>query len=184
MGYDLRAFVGPKTAFDRPIPGFGYADAWALRHGFALLPLSEELDAAVAAQTGRRDPRFPGLPSLSDGLAAWAEVLSHVAPIAYLEIECFGGDCERGTVVWESGRVVLGPFAFEDDETAEAARSRWEILHRDREAFVEVTRARLPGLTTNQALRRIGVVRGAQNIDEFTALDLGALRHTSDWRHR
>jgi hypothetical protein len=184
MAYDLRAFVGPKTAFDRPIPGFGRASAWALRHGFALLPLTEELDDAVAARTGRRDPRFPGLPSLSDGLAAWAEALSRVGPIAYLEIECFGGECERGAVVWETGRVVLGPFALEEDETAEAARSRWEIFHRDLEAFVAVSRARLPGLTTNQALRRIGVVRGAQDTDEFATLDLGALRHTSEWRHR
>ena len=107
-------------------PGPGESDlglkALSLPQGFALLPTQREEDGPEPEPGAA--PAFSGLPDLPADLASWAAKASHRAPIAYLQIVCWGGNCVRGAVVWEGGEVVLGPFPFEEDETAEAARSR------------------------------------------------------------
>jgi hypothetical protein len=117
---------------------------------------------------------------LTPAIVAWAKSISVDGAVTYTEIECFGSDCKRAAIIWEGGAVVLGPFPFADDEEAEVRHARYALLRQDRDAFIAATRAMLPSLTTNQALRRLGVTRDGA-IDEFDALQLGRHRRTEDW---
>jgi hypothetical protein len=96
-------------------------------------------------------------------LAAFAACVSQHGPVAYLETDYFGGEGDQASIVWAAGQVVLGP------------------LHTSRRWLNEELVGPPPGQRAiNQALRRLGVERGAA-YDEFEALELGRLRSTDDW---
>lgn len=79
--------------------------------------------------------------------------------LAYVEADFFGGVGTQAAVVWDGGRLVLGPLSARLGPGRPRPRRAWPI---------------------NRALRTLGVRAGA-HVDEFEAADLGRHRETEDW---
>ena len=104
------------------------------------------------------DAEVAGLHYCHSTLAPALRTTSTVVPVAYVEAECWAGQCEHGAVVFKAGEIS---FVSE---------------------FGPVMAPR-PGRRTpiSEALARIGVEVGDSAIDEFDSLGLGVKRHTEDW---
>jgi hypothetical protein len=90
--------------------------------------------------------------SLTANLISLATSASHLAPIAYIENECFGGPCDQFGIVWQAGAVIYGPELVEGNIG-----------------------------TVSAVLRLIGVKKDESNVDEFEALGLSRFRSHADW---
>ncbi|MFJ7149255.1 hypothetical protein ACIQVT_13805 [Streptomyces sp. NPDC100445] len=154
MGYALEAVIAgeePARAVARAVPG---ARVVPLGRGLALVPVTDEVRAAVTGGTGPATLGFRWLPAEFDALLAQGSALG---PVAYVEAEYFGGVGEERAAVWSAGALALGPL---DAPTRRLFR-----------------RAAGP---VCRALRRLGVRRGPGR-DEFEAVGLGRHRDTEDW---
>jgi len=107
MSYTLQALIGDALNAKRAAPSgalvVGLPQAMALvpftesvcgAHGISFLPLTDE---------GSDD-----VPQVVHAFAARAK------KIAYVEAEFFGGAGAQAAVVWEEGRLILGPIVAED----------------------------------------------------------------------
>lgn len=146
MGHFIELFVSKPhacSALAGSIPGsrvVRLATPWA-----GLVPLSAEPAETVA---------FPQFEYLAPEWASAAAEASRDAPIAYVETQYHGGHGGQAAIVWEAGKVVLGPT----DNYAEPT-DPWPI---------------------NSALRRLGV-SARDRSDEFLALGLGMARCSEDF---
>jgi hypothetical protein len=158
VSYELCALAGPHEVAAEAAGQAGAAEV-ELPQGYGLVPITPAVADRLGG-TGR--PFGDTFLFLSAGLAALARRVSHTGPIAYLEAEMFGGTGTQAMVVWLHGEVWLGPAItqFGWPPPGPASSPHW--------AF-------------NQALRQIGVTRGAA-FDEFEAVNLGRHRHTGDWQ--
>jgi hypothetical protein len=110
-------------------------------------------------------PAYPEFGALTPQLTLLGNELSLLTPIAYVETEYFGGPGSQGSIVWDLGRVVLGPLRTGD------ARE-WE--------FSPVADVALCDRAINQALRYLGV-KSVSGVDEFSALGLHRHRSNDEW---
>ncbi|MEV7420019.1 hypothetical protein [Streptomyces sp. NPDC089919] len=154
MGYDVHAVIAGdallRTAA-REVPGARLAP---LRQGLSLMPMTDELHAALTDGGTEDDLGFWRLPG---GFAATLARWSATGPVAYVEAEYFGGLGEQRAAVWEAGRLVLGPLEEPEQRTYVLAVSPVSL-----------------------ALRRLGAQR-ASGGDEFDAVGMGRHRRTDDW---
>jgi hypothetical protein len=156
MAYMLAALVchvGTLEAFADP-PAHA-----PLRQGFALIPIAGDVPAPVGP---RREPSFdPDFFSLTNSVIELAERMSRLGPVAYLEVELFGGQGQQASLVWRNGAIALGPLTHEFlwGEEPEPPRARWPV---------------------NAALSELGVST-ADAVDGFDALGLGRHRMTDTW---
>jgi len=161
VSYELRALAGSHAVVAQAAGVAGAAQV-ELPRGYGLVLVTP----AVLDRLGGGAGNTFGTTFwyLSAGVEALARRVSHAGPIAYLEAEMFGGTGTQATVVWLNGEVWLGPATtqFGWPPPDRASSPRW--------AF-------------NQALRQLGVARGAA-FDEFEAAGLGRHRHTEDWLGR
>lgn len=159
MGYTLEAFFAPSTVFDRAKDHRPMMAVVPLAQQFALLPLTDEFRDSFASIT----PAYAAFYKLTPALADWANELSRMGAIAYLEAEFFGGTGTHAAIVWKGGKVVLGPLHTE---------VRWDGK--------EIVAPPIRQNAFNQALRYFGVTLGNSS-DEFEALELGRHRGTESW---
>lgn len=97
---------------------------------------------------------------LSGGIRDLALELSRTAPLAYIEVEFFGGVGTQTSIAWCEEAVIFGPAKHHFERTAEdLPRKEWPV---------------------NAALAAIGVMP-RNSVDEFEALRLGKHRDTADW---
>lgn len=85
-----------------------------LGRGLALVPVTDEVRAAVTGGTGAATLGFRWLPAEFEALLAHGSALG---PVAYVEAEHFGGVGEERAAVWAAGALALGPL---DAPTREA----------------------------------------------------------------
>jgi len=160
VSYELRALAG-SHAVAAEAAGLAGATQVGLAQGYGLVLITP----AVLLRLGGAGNTFgTTFWYLSAGVEALARRVSHTGPIAYLEAEMFGGTGTQATVVWLHGEVWLGPATTQF-------------------GWPPPDRASSPQWAFNQALRQIGVTRGAA-FDEFEAAGLGRHRHTGDWHGR
>lgn len=155
----LEAIIAPSSAIgvvSAELPGTRAVD---LNAGFALVPLVPEAVAALSPGDERVISLLVDSP-LPERLTDFLRRASAIAPIAYVEAEFFGGVGQQGSVVWEGGEVVLGPLV----DRAEPSPP-----------------TKLEAGPINRALRRLGVQRSPDDVDEFATLGLGKYRNTEDW---
>ncbi|WP_433222174.1 hypothetical protein [Microtetraspora malaysiensis] len=154
MGYDLHAVIANTEPLRRMCAELPNAKIALLRQGLSLLPITDELFDAVADREAEGHPDFWRLPNGFDlVLARW----SHVAPVAYVEAEYFGGVGEQCAAVWRDGHLILGPLKVGEMEPSPPE-----------------------GTPISQALRTFGAhAHGAH--DEFDAVGLDAHRDTNKW---
>lgn len=154
----LEAIIGPSSAIgvvSAELPGTRAVD---LKGGLALVPLVPEAVAALSPGDERLISLLVDNP-LPVRLTDLLRRASAIGPVAYVEADFFGGVGQQGSVVWEGGEVVLGPLV--DPEPSQ----RTEVEARP----------------INRALRRLGVRRSSDDVDEFATLGLGNHRDTEDW---
>lgn len=160
MAYVISALVGRPAPIGHAAAALGLPEV-AIPQGFVLLPgpHPDEDDPADASDRNTGGQPFHSLASRLERAAITA---SSLGAIAYLEAEFFAGPGTQAAVVWDDGRVVLGPLQHDGDDPApeQPPMSDWPI---------------------NTALRRLGV-RAGEGSDEFDALDLGRHRSTEGWR--
>ncbi|WP_409235739.1 hypothetical protein [Streptomyces sp. PA5.6] len=154
MSYDLKAVIANSellTTVTTPLP---HARVTPLRHGLALMPVTEALLNALAPQ-----PHVPrtGFWSLTPRLAQHLTVWSAGGPVAYVESEYFGGIGEENAAVWRAGCIALGPLHLREDDAPPAE-----------------------GSAVCRALRELGL-NASGTEDEFTIAGLGDHRDTEGW---
>lgn len=158
MSYELQALIGTLELLRVAAAEVPAARVVALAQGMALIPVTSGVLAALQGDGSVLKPvGGSGFGWHSDGfelrLAAW----SKAGPIACVEAEYYGGSGTQRAVVWENGRIVLGPLAIGEFEPAPA------------------------DTPISQALRRLGVRTEEGRVDEFDSVGLGAYRSTGEW---
>jgi hypothetical protein len=162
VSYELQALAGPREVAAQAA-GLACAAQAELSQGYGLVLITQAVLDRLGG--GVRSTFGNTFWYLSSGVEALARRVSHAGPIAYLEAEMFGGTGTQATVVWLNGEVWLGPATTQF-------------------GWPPPDRASSPNWAFNQALRQLGVTRGAA-FDEFEAAGLGRHRHTGDWHeHR
>jgi hypothetical protein len=157
VSYEIHGLIGRGESVTHAAAELGVVPV-ALPQGFAFLPGAvPDADAGDALPTDDQPLWWLTLD------LEWAAVsASHVGPIAYVEAEFARGLGCQASIVWEDGRIALGPL-LEDDEQAPSRRvplGQWPL---------------------NRALRHLQVQPGTWP-DEFEALRLGRHRDTDSWR--
>ncbi|GAA1276966.1 hypothetical protein GCM10009609_45060 [Pseudonocardia aurantiaca] len=156
--YEIRAMISfpdvltPLAATRPP------ARVVLLDQGLALIPVTDEVAAALHCSHVRRPPPETGFRALTAGLYGALRVASMAAPIAYLEADYMGRDGWQTAAVWSEGVIVYGP----------------EYLH-PTEPFPPSGES-----PAAEALRRLGAMRDGRD-DEFVAVGLGRYRNTAAW---
>lgn len=161
MGYVLEAVIAEsallRSVAADPSSGLTGTRSAALDQGLGLVPATDEFTAADTPAAD--DP--PGFVRLTEHLAGRITEWSKRGPVAYVEADYFGGTGSQSAVVWDGGEVALGPLHQPEGCPAPEA-----------------------GSPISQALRRLGVTVGPDDLDEFDAAGLGAHRSTEGWAER
>src|SRR6476469_8477163 len=161
MAHQVEGFIGRHSSFRGALTSFQSVRVVRLPQAFALLPLSHSFLVEVTERFGNaRQGAHPEFRALTPALSLLGNELSLLTPTAYIETEYFAGHGSQGSIVWDLGRIVLGPF-----RTGELRD--WE--------FSPLLDVPLHEGAINQALRYLGVIR-AHARDEFSALELDSRR--------
>ncbi len=154
MGHELRALITRPDAVHDGLT----LDFVTRPEEFVLIPLTNELFDRLGG--GHDKPYDDQFWFFSGSIRDLAVQLSRTAPVAYIEVDFFGGTGTQASIAWRDEQVVFGPIKYEFEAgTEEPPRERWPV---------------------NAALAAIGATPG-NSIDEFDALRLGQHRHTEDW---
>lgn len=154
MGYELRAVIGSGPAVNQVAQALG-SQKVALQLGMFMLPWTDELFDSLGADAPT-DEIAAGLRYLHSGLVEALVEACELSPLAYVEVEFFGGIGAQGAAVFRECRL------------------EWS-------AGTGPVNSRLGARTpVSQALHLIGVPAAASG-DEFDTVGLGQHRHTDDW---
>lgn len=155
MSYTLRGVIGPEGAV-RSVGETLRLAVVPLEHSWYLMPWTPGAFDALGPSDDVSE--ISGLYYCHSSLVSTLRTASTSAPVAYVEAECWAGQCEHGAVVMEAGEVTwLSKFGA--------------VL------------PQRPGRRTPlcEALKRIGVEPVEPLLDEFDFVGLGQKRHTEDW---
>ena len=154
VSYQLEAVIAAADLLRQVARGHADMHVVDLEQGLALMPMTDALFDRVTVANDQKLGFF-GLPGgFVNMLAAW----SGAGPIAYVEVEFFGGIGSQGAAVWNGGGLVLGPVHKAEEDPFPA-----------------------DGSPVSQALRRMGVVKHRGQHDEFEAVGLGRHRDHDGW---
>ena len=109
MGYYLQAIVGKQQMLAQQASAFQHARVVPLAQDIAIIPISDDLYDEIAG-----GGEVEGFEKLSPGIEEWAQRISVVVPVAYVEAEFFGGTGGQSAVAWSGGSRVLGPIHSQD----------------------------------------------------------------------
>jgi hypothetical protein len=149
--YELRGVIATQAvlapvaaAFDvQPVP-LRVGDLW-------LLPLTDERYRRVTGASTFLCSSVEVPPVLAELMIR----CSAAGPVAYVQADCFGGECAQMAHVWWEGELAMGPLSMEPGAEYDPS-------------------------PISQALRTLGVERGGW-FDEFDMVGLGRHRETADW---
>jgi hypothetical protein len=154
MGYELRALI---TRSDAMLDGLDLAVVQRPER-FVLIPLTNDVFDRLGG--GDERPYEEQFWFLSGGIRDLALQLSRSVPVAYIEVEFFGGAGTQASIAWRDGEFIAAPVKHDfESGVDDLPRERWPV---------------------NAALAAIGAT-AANAIDEFDALRLGQYRQTDDW---
>ncbi len=151
MSPTLHALVGSSAVVDALARRWAQARVVALPQGLALVPLIDALVDDIA-ELAASSPRlaYASAPPVPDGVALVASEASATGPLAWLH-----RDVEAtAAVLWDGGRVVLGPL--EGDDAVDRALRRVGAWTRLGESAVDVLGLRW---ATTDALAQRGTSR-------------------------
>jgi hypothetical protein len=164
MSHSIQVFIARKEILESIALTLNQARLIFLPMGFAMIPNTEELfDSITNNQQARANKEFEVFYKLSSALISWAEDLSKVGPVAYIETDYFGGTGSQSAVAWLKGKVICGPSESE---------AKW--------LNGQLVDEPLEQTAINKALKCLGVERG-EALDEFDAIGLGNYRDNEKW---
>jgi hypothetical protein len=105
MGYYLQAIIGKQQTLTQHVSAFQHARIVPLAQDIAIIPITDDLYDEMAE--GEDIEPFE---KLSPGVEEWAQRISALATVAYVEAEFFGGTGGQIAVAWSGGSRVLGPL--------------------------------------------------------------------------
>jgi hypothetical protein len=158
LGYTFDGFIYPATNWWPPhLPAYPRVGLLG-EPPLVFVPLAGSLQEGFR---GRDDEPVLGMFDLTEMIRSFGEQLSAGGPVAYVFAEGSAGGTQS-SIVWDHGRIVLGPLQTADNDADACDGFVRERTHSD--------------AAVNQALRHLGVrpVRG----DEFGAVGLS--RHRSN----
>jgi hypothetical protein len=159
VAYDVEGFIAKREVLERHLFRYGWARVAPLKQGYGLVPIVERtwelVNERLAEAAGVRSDVRGDFFKLCWALADWLGDMSYDGPVAAIQVQCFGGDCEHAAAVWKDGRQTHGP-------------AKMESIDRSFDNPV------------NQALRLIGVEVG-DSYDAFVAIGLAEVRSSEDW---
>ena len=132
MGYYLQAIIGKQQTLAQHSSDFQRARIVPLAQGIAIIPLTDDLYDEIG--DGGEVERFE---KLSPGVDEWAQRISVIAPVGYIEAEFFGGTGGQSAVAWSGGARALGPIHAEDaiNQTLHFFRVRIDGAHDEFDAI-------------------------------------------------
>jgi hypothetical protein len=156
--HDVKALISSTDALRHATQRLTNAVVCPLAQGFALLPLTDDLQAEINLRPANLEelPDAP-LKEISAALHQLAHKISTHAPVAYVATFYFGGDGGQEAVAWDSEKVIFSPLSIG------YGCVEW------------------PNSSISQALRAIGVSRIDERHDEFDSIGLGNYRETHRW---
>ncbi|MES2708552.1 MAG: hypothetical protein V4726_18305 [Verrucomicrobiota bacterium] len=105
MAYCLQAIIGAQQVLLRHGTEFQHAAVVMLAQGMAIIPLTDALYGEIGVG-GEVDHFY----KLSAHVEEWAERISHMAPVAYIEADFFGGAGDQSAIAWVDGERIIGPL--------------------------------------------------------------------------
>ena len=163
MGHALNAIIGKAPATEHFASRWVLASPLNLPQGLRLIPLTVLLHDDIDALVNSREPDpFEELPYLSASAAEAIAQSSHAGALAYIETDYFGSVGSQAAVLWDKGRIRIGPHRHTLFWNASALR-------------YEETGVR----AINLVLKNLGVWCKADQ-DEFDAIGLSRFRSTHD----
>jgi hypothetical protein len=155
MGFDLEIAIASTQIAERVADAFGQGVPLVpLEQGLAFVPFTDAVHDALIAPPEELVAGFWKLPRTVAGLLA---ALSTAGPVAYAELDYFGGVGHQAAAVWDAGELVWGPC----------------VLGVNHPVAPE-------GTPVSCALKRLGAV-AAQGLDEFDTVGLSRHRHMEEW---
>jgi hypothetical protein len=154
MAYWLEALIFVEADLEILFKPLTHAHRIKMPQRLGLLPLTKELRDEIAQHypTAKKVP-YEEMDLLSGSVIAFAQAISRIAPVAYIEAIYTGGYGGQSSMVWKDGEVVLGPLIDEKNP--------------------------MPG-PINRALQFLGVSKGEAG-DEFETIGLHLHRWTKEW---
>jgi hypothetical protein len=174
MVYEVEGIITKRQVLERH--ALGWMRVAPLNQGFGLVPVNKDAHPFLEslyregyeaflrdfrtsdAEIERKMAAFNYLHDYSalwQALRGWLSETSRNGPVAAIWVECFGGDCIHGAIVFKDGECTHGP------------------------AVMESSNLRFDN-PVNQALLAIGVEVG-RAYDAFDAVGLHAHRSRDDW---
>jgi hypothetical protein len=151
VAYTLAGLIGKDGPMAMLEARLGAKGSRPIQQRYQLLELTEELRKQLDSTSEMGDPPdawpFRRL-SVAGGETIRAATVD--LGVAYVEAEFFGGVGDQASIVWEDAATALGPVRLAEKGFDVVDRTMWPI---------------------NQALRRLGVIRG-RTADEFRAVGL------------
>jgi hypothetical protein len=160
MGHSIQVILGPRAAVEALAENWVYAKAFALPQGFAAMPLTDELSDDIM-ELLRKNGKVKPFVWFSEAHQEVLEQASSRTQLAYLETDYFGGLGMQCAVLFEKGKLTLGPLKTE---------TLWDEQLQQYRSVPEGERA------INAVLQAMGVWKGKM-LDEFDALELGKYRN-------
>lgn len=167
MGHSIQGFIGLEDEINECVLIYKAARVVPLAQGFAFVPMTaalyEEISADSEFAADVADERFL---RLSSKVFQLGRKISLKTPVAYVEMDYFGGDGFQRAVAWRDGDFRFGPAVY----------GREEGVQIDRQTSSPI----------NQALQEIGVSgylmedENAMPKDEFEELGLDRYRSNED----
>ena len=162
MGYEITAIVGPAVCVEAFSEGLEDPPIHRLEGDLLFLPLTEEVYAQFAPDTGFDGPLtglFSSAYSTTRAVEERAAAASASGPLMYMVADLYGGIGSQFAVVWEKGSPVIASIG---DVGPTSSTADWPI---------------------NTALKRLGVERAGKrdDQDEFMTIGLHRYRDMSDF---
>jgi hypothetical protein len=104
MGHNINGFIGLAAQLATAARALPHAHVCKLKHGFALLPLTNDI-----APDDDPTTEYEHLVALTQPMVEWAKEHSSKLPLAYIETEYFGGTGVQAAIMWDGGSVQFGP---------------------------------------------------------------------------
>jgi hypothetical protein len=155
VAFELEIVIAGDQLAERVADVFGQGvPSVSLTQGLAFVPFTDAVHDALITPPDEKVSGFWKLPrTVADLLAA----LSTAGPVAYAELDYFGGVGSQAAAVWDGGELVWGPRVLEVKQPVPQE-----------------------GTPVSGALKRLGAV-AAQGLDEFDTVGLNWHRHMDAW---
>lgn len=149
MGYNLEAIICKDGLSNIITSEYKSAKRISLKNNLFIIPYTEELYDELNQYKKSED--YNGFFLLNEKLFRYLLIKSVVEPIAYIEVDYFGGVGQQSAIMLDKEEIILDTTAGKSEDGA-----------------------------VNLVLKEFGIKR-EQSLDEWDTVEMLRHRHTEDW---